>query len=648
MAPPCATSSLPRHLVALSRRLLASPIHARSIATHAGGGWGPGGGSSGSGGRSNKNNNNNNGRADRPAWGSPGDWPGPSSGRRPTGSGRREEPGVWGAPDGGRGSRRMDDSGRGPPTRPPSSSSPSWDDRSPPRRPVPRAPPLPPLPPGTFEYFATCHPGNEVHLAAELAGPRIKAANVRPGRSGVAFTSPPGEAGSAVMHRANLWSRVGIRVLHVLARGSIAPPRNAWGGGDRGGDRLYLFARRAVNWPALLPPGGTLTVDARLGDVTDIATPALACARVRDAVCDAIRDATGARPPPPPPPPPGLPLAATVDLPLLIAADGTDAVTLYRDTSGASLHKRGYRAGGAVHAAALNEAAAAGVLAAAGWAAAAARAGSAAASTTPSSSSHSEPPIVLADPMCGSGTLLIEAALAATQAAPGLFRRTAWPFERWPDHDPRSWAAAKGAAARARVAWEGGVLLGNDTHRPALDLAMRDADRAGVGHMISWSCGPAGGWAPECRPNMVVTNPPWGRRLGGMDSEGRSARAADHGSRRPYADADGELDWDGGGSGASAGQRQEAPGADDLAAAWADLGAFLRSSAAPSTAWVVCGNPAATRALRMRAASKAPLGIGGADARLLRYEVLPPLPPGGGVLNGEGVRVRAGEAAAGL
>lgn len=526
-----------------------------------------------------------------------------------------------------------------------------WAERGPPppRRPAPSLPPLPPLPPGTAEYFATCHPGNEAHLAAELAGPRIKASHVRPGKAGVAFTSPPGEAGSAVMHRANLWSRVGIRVLHVLGRGSIAPSRygtDEGGGreGGRGGDRLYLWARRAVDWPSLLPRGGTLNVDARLsGGASDLATPALAAARVRDAACDAVRDATGARPPPPPPPPPGTPLAASVDLPLLIAVDGGDAVTLYRDTSGASLHKRGYRAGGAVHAASLNEAAAAGVLAAAGWGAAAAAAGRGGASGGDPSAAAA-PPLILADPMCGSGTLLIEAALAACQAAPGLFRTAPWPFERWPDHDGRGWAAAKGAAARARVAWQGGALLGNDLERRALDLAVRDAGRAGVAHMIEWSCGPASAWTPPVRPTLVITNPPWGRRLGGTGADGRSVRLSSS-PRRPSSAAyqeEGELDWDGDGGSGGGAEAAESAGEEDLAAAWADLGAFLRAAASPCTAWVVCGNPAASRSLRMRAATRAPLGIGGADARLLRYEVLPPLPAGGIPLGERGVRGRAG------
>lgn len=83
--------------------------------------------------------------------------------------------------------------------------------------------------------------------------------------------------------------------------------------------------------------------------------------------------------------------------------------------------------------------------------------------------------VVLADPMCGAGTLLIEAALAATRAAPNLARPT-WPFERWPDHDAAAWARArKDAAARRRPPPRGLRLLGNDAHAGALSLAHRCA-----------------------------------------------------------------------------------------------------------------------------------------------------------------------------
>lgn len=78
---------------------------------------------------------------------------------------------------------------------------------------------------------------------------------------------------------------------------------------------------------------------------------------------------------------------------------------------------------------------------------------------------------VLVDPMCGSGTFLIEAALMATHTAPGL-SRGGWPFQQWPDFDARAWGAATAAAALERRPW-GGSALGTDAHEGALSLAAR-------------------------------------------------------------------------------------------------------------------------------------------------------------------------------
>ena len=78
---------------------------------------------------------------------------------------------------------------------------------------------------------------------------------------------------------------------------------------------------------------------------------------------------------------------------------------------------------------------------------------------------------ILADPMCGSGTFLIEAALMATNTAPGLFRQR-WPFQSWPDFDQAAWNSSVDAAKNAQTKWDG-ILLGNDIHEGALRLAKK-------------------------------------------------------------------------------------------------------------------------------------------------------------------------------
>jgi 23S rRNA G2445 N2-methylase RlmL len=365
---------------------------------------------------------------------------------------------------------------------------------------------------------------------------------------------------AAVGYAACLWLRTAIRVLRLVAVGDLRGP-------GRGGDRLYAFVRRAADWAALVPAGATLAVDARVNACTDLATSLLAGQMARNAVLDAVRDATGARPPPPE-------AGAQVDVPLFLAAH-RDTAWLYRDmVGGGSLHRRGYRAGTAIHKAALNEAAAAVVLELAGWADAV----EADASSLP----------VLADPMCGSGTLLIEAALMARRVAPGLARgKSGFPFVSWPDHDPAAWLAAGTAAKAAARPDAAPILLGNDAHAGALALAAAGAAAAGVDDCVSFTQGDAAAWRPRPRPELVVTNPPWGKRL-------------------DYGDDAGSGD------------------------AWPALGAFLRAAASPGQAYVVSGDPAATRGLRMKAAARTPLSFGGEEVRVLRYEVLPPREAGEG------------------
>jgi putative N6-adenine-specific DNA methylase len=432
-----------------------------------------------------------------------------------------------------------------------------------------RAPPRAPrAAAGDLQFFATCHPGLEEVVAAELAAPAVGAADVRPGRAGVAFSGSP-----RTLYNANLWLRAAVRVLQLLDEVALdpsAPP----------GDAAYAAVRAArADWPALIPHGRTFSVDARAWDCTALRNSALLAARARDAVCDAVRERRGVRPAPPA-------RGRAADVPLFAAAY-KDRLTLYRDASGESLHRRGYRA--AMHRASLNEAAAAGCLALAGWPALAAAGGGNAA---------------LADPMAGSGTFLIEAALMATNTAPGLFRER-WPCVEWPDADPEAWrdAVASARDARRPGGAAGGApprLWGNDAHGGALALAARDAEAAGVRSLIRLHSGDAAEWRLPAPPQLVVCNPPWGQRL---------------------ASGDGDEGGGGGARGPSRGDGFEEEVSEELAGAWRHLGHFLKRQAVGAEAFVLSGNPAATRAMRLRADRRLPITIGGVDCRLLKYEI---------------------------
>ena len=276
----------------------------------------------------------------------------------------------------------------------------------------------------------------------------------------------------------------------------------------------------------------------------------------------------------------------------------------------------------------------------------------------------------------------------------------AYAFERWPDHDRAvldevlAEAEAIGAEARRRGAKP--VLIGNDRHGGALGLARRAAIAAGVDGMISFTqgdCGdlthPALDAAREAevayfdarlkddsddvsekygegfvdldalgpvttRPGgggvLVVSNPPWGKRLdvggGGRDADGQRRSAKRWGARERGGDGYGEeeaddffLDADAatrGAVAASDAREEDSVGGhssletfgeeddDETQSAWQSLGVFFRRECAGATAHLLSGDAGATRPLRMRAKKKRVLGIGGVDCRLLEYRVLPP------------------------
>ena len=511
------------------------------------------------------------------------------------------------------------------------------------------------------DYYATCHPGLEDVVAAELESPLIGASDVRVGSSGVSFR---GDA--RVGYRANVWLRSAVRVLCELDRGYIDP-------NVPGGAAIYEFVRDAAPWHEVIPAddGLTFSVESRVRSCADVTSTRLASTRAKDAICDALVDVNGWRPPPP------RFGHSSADVPLYLSLF-RDEAKLYRDMSGESLHRRGYR-DAAIHRAALNEAAAAGVLSLAGWAAACDRARERGTSLP-----------ALVDPMCGSGTLLIEGAMMAGRVAPGLIRvdaargfgkvrgggdegggegGRAFAFERWPDHDPTlleevlEEAAEIGAAARKKM---GGapVIVGNDVHAGALSLARRAAMAAGVDGIIDFVQGDAAdlthpklteftaaalerdGLTDSAEPVdlddlgptalraegggvLVVSNPPWGMRIGARD-DGYDGDDA--------GDGYGDGNWDESSESATSipgsvrgGEGVEgreppvaAPRAPDVEEAWQSLGAFFRRECGGATAHLLSGDANATRPLRMRARRKRVLGIGGVDCRLLEYRILPP------------------------
>ena len=314
----------------------------------------------------------------------------------------------------------------------------------------------------THRFVASSPRGFGDLLAAELRG--VGAGDVRERALGVEFTGT-----LEVAYRACLESRVGSRVFLVVAQ-FTAPT-----------DASFYDAVRAVDWRAHIDPARTLACDFS-GKHPEITHTRFGALRLKDGICDQLRDATGSRP------------DIAPDRPAVRVhahANGPN-VTVSIDLSGEGLHRRGYRAQAGE--APLRENLAAGILLRAGW------------------PEKSKAAAEFLDPMCGSGTLVIEAAMIAANVAPGA-RRHYFGFFGWVGHDRLVWERVKHEAL-SREHKPTLRLRGVDSDTRVLAAARDNAARAGLGELISFDTGrledakPAGEGV-----GFLATNPPYGVRL---------------------------------------------------------------------------------------------------------------------------------------
>ncbi len=300
-----------------------------------------------------------------------------------------------------------------------------------------------------LDLFVIAPPGLEAACAAELRG--LGASGVAVQTGGITCSGEP-----RTLARLNIGSRIASRVLVRLCE---APP----------GDLRRALAQ--VDFGAFLEPGEAFVVDVAGGG----SRPGELSRPVEEAIAKAVPRARAAGKAEP---------AQTFAVRL---AQGR--VTVSVDASGEHLHLRGYRQETGV--APLRENLAAGILALAGWT-----------GDTP-----------LFDPMCGSGTFLIEGALQALRRAPGLER--AFASERWPCMDPEAVAAAREALRAAERAAPPAPLVGADKNAGSLGVARRNAQRAGILEHLQLSRADATAAEPPADgPGLVVTNPPYGKRVG--------------------------------------------------------------------------------------------------------------------------------------
>jgi putative N6-adenine-specific DNA methylase len=350
----------------------------------------------------------------------------------------------------------------------------------------------------------------------------------------------------------NLESRLAQRVLWPLGD---APYRSE--------DDLYMLARR-VRWADWITPEQTLRVDV-VGLQSPLRSLNFVALRIKDAVCDVLREATGARPSVD---------THRPDLPLVLFA-GPDHATLYVDTSGEALFKRGWRAesrGGLKGEAPLKETLAAAMLAAAGW-----------------QGRPEDGPLL--DPCCGAGTLAIEAAQLACGIAPGLQRRFA--FERLGPF--RGHAAAwreLQRGARERVHAPAVPVFAGDVSFRMTDFAARNAERAGVRHAIELKTADALQRPPPAPRGTLVTNPPYGERIEakGVAGAGRGREA-----------------FEGGGSSAEF---------------FGGLAAHWKRHYPGWTAWLLSPDMGLPGLMRLKESRRVPMRNGAIECRLFRFDLV--------------------------
>ena len=314
-----------------------------------------------------------------------------------------------------------------------------------------------------MDFLAVTSPGVEGILAKELSSLHIKPRRILIG--GVEFR---GE--TADMMRANLHSRVANRVVLRIAAFHASS--------------FYELERRAkkIEWEKFLSPGSLFRFR-----ITSRKSKLYHSDAIAERLGIAASKATGAKV-----------LVTTSDdedddepAQLFVVRVAQDEMTINVDTSGELLHRRGYRQ--AVAKAPLRETLAAAMLLGSEWDAA----------------------IPLVDPMCGSGTIPIEAALIARGAAPGQYRQFA--FENWKSFDSNTFEKMKTDALAATKHSAGVTIIGSDRDAGAIEASRSNAERAGVSADIEFSVRPLSAVSLPEGPGLVLSNPPYGERVGDPD-----------------------------------------------------------------------------------------------------------------------------------
>jgi putative N6-adenine-specific DNA methylase len=324
---------------------------------------------------------------------------------------------------------------------------------------------LMPTPMATRPYFATVARGLEAIAAQELT--ELGAKNVKPEFAGVAF-----EGDQALLYRVNLWSRLVYRVLMPMAT------VKAFNAQD-----LYKGIKK-IDWDEFLSPEQTLQINCT-GKNPQLNHSHFTALQVKNAIVDQQRDRHQRR--------------SSIDLDhpdiVINAHIHQNHCQLSLDSTGFSLHRRGYRA--AMGQAPLKETLASALLAIADW--------------TP------EQPLF--DPMCGSGTFLLEAGMQSLNIAPGKFQ-PGFCFQQWPDFDQKLWQSLVAEAQAGEKLELQAPIWGSDGDRAVIQEAKTNAQQSQLAGKIQWQWQNFADIKPPTDTGILICNPPYGNRIGNEEELG--------------------------------------------------------------------------------------------------------------------------------
>ncbi len=372
-----------------------------------------------------------------------------------------------------------------------------------------------------FEMVATTLFGLEEVLSKELTA--LGAKDVKFLKRAVSFVGDIG-----FMYKANYCLRTALRVLKPIATFTVSDDKNLY-------DRV-----KKIEWKSYLSENDFLAVSTSLS--TDIFNHTqYVSQKTKDAIVDQFREETGKRP------------SVDLDNPTVrvhVHVEG-NVCTLSLDSSGQPLYKRGYRT--EVNLAPLNESLAAGMILMSGW----------------------EPHRIFVDPMCGAGTLSIEAGLIACAIPPGYYRE-AFGFQKWKDYDADLFELIK-ESALGKIKSGNFRILASDVSESVVGKAIQNIKQARLEDVVSVTCTSFESFDPPPGGGLLILNPPYGERL-----------------------------------------NQE-----DVDLLYKSIGDTLKKKYAGYTAWLISSNKEAVKNIGLHANKKITLFNGALECRFLRYEMYP-------------------------